>query len=541
LDWLDLITDALKLITKPRCLARYSLTLAAATLAAFALVACGGATVDPTEPQDFASRVTDLTTQASALSDELNTLGTPPATADSQLQELAAQLRELTTQLADAPQIIPADQLCVRQPDPSLTDGGATPAPVYATADAPFANLNGFTDIQPNQRNVELIMNSFRTNLDASIIYCAEFETEDGVFVAELYPACSPIAVGAFVYLAQSGFYDGLTFHHVIENTIAVGGDRAGTGAGNPGFFFDDPSCPELRHNRAGTISLVNAGMPQTTGSQFLITMATGPYTAAWDTYDASGAMRDCNAAAEDGARTTCYPVIGRIVRNLENVLTIDPRDPDTATAPGERIRSIRITQQDIDTQLVTPFAAFIPQVAEVERDYAELDRDLSYTAIFETNRGSIIAELYPQCSPIAVANFTYLANGGFYDNIQFHRVIDNFVVQGGDPTATGAGGPPYSFGELSCSDYTHNTQGVISMANSGSFNTNGSQFFIAKATNDISRLDMYDANGDIKNCAADGVSCHPIFGAVTSGMDVVNSIVQGDTLRSVTVATNEP
>jgi len=531
-----LITDALKLITKPRCLARYSLTLAAATLAAFALVACGG------EMQSFSDRVDDFTNQAEALSDEIKELEDLPADTETQLQELAAQLRGLNTRLTDAARVVPTDQVCLPQPDHT---------PVYATSDAPFAftELNGFTDTDPNQDHANLVLNSFRTNLEASVIYCAEFETEDGVFVAELYPQCSPIAVGMFVYLAQTGFYDGLTFHDVRDNFFAAGGDPLANGTGNPGFLIEgqDESCPEYRHNRAGTISLINAGRPNTTGSLFLITMGTGEFTNAWDTYDASGVRRDCNSVGADGARITCYPVIGRVIHGFEeNVLSIDPRDQDTATTPGERIVSIRITQQDMNTRTVTPFTTVIPQVATVESIYANLDRDISYRALIDTSRGVIIADLYPQCSPIAVANFMYLANNGFYDNIQFHRVLDNFVVQGGDPLAVqganlndqeiGSGGPPYRFGELSCSDYTHNTQGVISMANTGNFNTNGSQFFIAKAdsSNDISHLDMYDANGELRNCAA--TSCHPIFGAVTSGMDVVNSIVQGDILLNISV-----
>jgi len=107
------------------------------------------------------------------------------------------------------------------------------------------------------------------------------------------------------------------------------------------------------------------------------------------------------------------------------------------------------------------------------------IDPKKQYTAIFHTERGDISAELYTAEAPQTVNNFVFLARSGFYNGTQFHRVIKNFMVQGGDPTGTGTGGPGYKWNdERSALNLKHDGPGVLSMANAGP-NTNGSQFFI--------------------------------------------------------------
>jgi peptidyl-prolyl cis-trans isomerase B (cyclophilin B) len=107
-----------------------------------------------------------------------------------------------------------------------------------------------------------------------------------------------------------------------------------------------------------------------------------------------------------------------------------------------------------------------------------EIDPAKNYRATIETNKGTILLELYPNYAPKTVNNFVFLARQGFYDGLKFHRVISNFMIQGGDPTGTGTGGPGYKFeDEVRNNPLKHET-GVISMANAGA-NTNGSQFFI--------------------------------------------------------------
>lgn len=139
------------------------------------------------------------------------------------------------------------------------------------------------------------------------------------------------------------------------------------------------------------------------------------------------------------------------------------------------------------------------------------------YRVTIETSRGQIEIELYPQYAPKTVNNFVFLAREGFYDGVTFHRVISNFMIQGGDPTGTGSGGPGYRFeDEVKDNPLKHET-GVLSMANAGP-NTNGSQFFITHSP-------QPHLNGK-----------HTVFGKVIKGMNVVNTIRQGDAMTQLSV-----
>ena len=146
-----------------------------------------------------------------------------------------------------------------------------------------------------------------------------------------------------------------------------------------------------------------------------------------------------------------------------------------------------------------------------------QIDPDTTYRATLTTSKGDIVLDLQPQHAPKTVNNFVTLARDGFYDGLTFHRVIPNFMIQGGDPNGTGTGGPGYRFeDETRDNPLTHET-GVISMANAGP-NTNGSQFFITHAPQP--HLD----------------GRHTVFGKVTQGQDVVDAVRQGDTMTSVTI-----
>jgi len=107
-----------------------------------------------------------------------------------------------------------------------------------------------------------------------------------------------------------------------------------------------------------------------------------------------------------------------------------------------------------------------------------QIDETKNYSVSIATNRGTIELELYPQHAPKTVNNFVYLAGQGFYDGVLFHRVIPNFMIQGGDPTGSGSGGPGYRFSDEFDGNPLRHERCVISMANAGP-NTNGSQFFI--------------------------------------------------------------
>jgi peptidyl-prolyl cis-trans isomerase B (cyclophilin B) len=146
-----------------------------------------------------------------------------------------------------------------------------------------------------------------------------------------------------------------------------------------------------------------------------------------------------------------------------------------------------------------------------------QIDIKKSYIATIETDRGNIELQLFPEYAPNTVNNFVFLSREGYYDGVTFHRVIAHFMIQGGDPTGTGRGGPGYRFAdEFKGNPLTHET-GVISMANAGP-GTNGSQFFIT-----------HEPQSHLNNH-------HTVFGKIIKGQEVVNGVQQGDVMRKITI-----
>jgi peptidyl-prolyl cis-trans isomerase B (cyclophilin B) len=147
------------------------------------------------------------------------------------------------------------------------------------------------------------------------------------------------------------------------------------------------------------------------------------------------------------------------------------------------------------------------------------IDAAKKYTAVLDTNRGKITVDLFPKDAPKTVNNFVFLAREGFYNGLKFHRVIPDFMIQGGDPQGTGSGGPGYKFADEVGAGKPKHKVGSLSMANAGP-NTNGSQFFITHIATDW----------------LDGK--HTVFGQVRdkASHDVVNAIKQGDVMNSVTI-----
>ena len=145
------------------------------------------------------------------------------------------------------------------------------------------------------------------------------------------------------------------------------------------------------------------------------------------------------------------------------------------------------------------------------------IDTNKKYSATFETSKGNIVVDLFPKEAPKTVNNFVFLAREGFYDGTVFHRVIPDFMIQGGDPEGSGRGGPGYKFEDETKNNPHKHKVGSLSMANAGP-NTNGSQFFITHVATDW-------LNGK-----------HTVFGEVRSGQDLVDAVKQGDTLKSVKI-----
>jgi len=162
---------------------------------------------------------------------------------------------------------------------------------------------------------------------------------------------------------------------------------------------------------------------------------------------------------------------------------------------------------------LLLAVVPFLATAEETEKAAPEAIADFKVT--IETDKGTIEGVLYASKTPITVANFANLAARKYYDNLKFHRVIADFMIQGGCPQGSGSGGPGYRFADEIVANLKHDRAGIFSMANAGP-GTNGSQFFITHK--DTPWLD----------------GRHTVFGHVTKGQDVVNNIAMGDTIKSI-------
>ena len=159
--------------------------------------------------------------------------------------------------------------------------------------------------------------------IDPSKEYLATFKlAKGGEFVVQLFPEQAPKTVNNFVFLAREGYYDGTTFHRVLEGFMAQGGDPTGTGMGGPGYEFEDEFNNDLAFDREGLLAMANAG-PNTNGSQFFITFAPTPHL------------------------TGRHTIFGEVVEGMDVVRSTTLRDPDTAPdSPGDAIELVTITEQ---------------------------------------------------------------------------------------------------------------------------------------------------------------------------------------------------
>lgn len=181
--------------------------------------------------------------------------------------------------------------------------------------------------------------------------------------------------------------------------------------------------------------------------------------------------------------------------------------------------------------------------LASCKAQYPDLEDGIY--AEFITTKGTMLAKLAYDKVPITVANFVSLAEGTntmvdsmyqgkkFYNGIIFHRVINDFMIQGGDPTGTGAGSPGYKFMDEFHPDLKHDKKGILAMANSG-YGTNGSQFYITHK--ETPWLNAYDDNNILKACENNRVSCHAVFGEVLLGLEIIDSVKKNDVIKELNI-----
>jgi len=204
------------------------------------------------------------------------------------------------------------------------------------------------------------------------------------------------------------------------------------------------------------------------------------------------------------------------IVVALGYMFVTNRGEPATVTEVPQAFEELQVT--DVPQTTSKEYDAYPPMTIEESKKY--------FATVKMANGGEFVMELFPDKAPVTVNSFVFLAREGYFDGVTFHRVLEGFMAQGGDPTGTGSGGPGYEFVNED-SDLTFNKDGVVAMANAGR-DTNGSQFFITFGAQEF-------LNGG-----------YTIFGQVIEGMDVVNAITrrdpdqfpdyQGDAIETITI-----
>ena len=192
-------------------------------------------------------------------------------------------------------------------------------APTQATEDSQEAAEGAATALEPADRD-GMYESSPGMTIDPESQYYAVFKTEKGDIRIKLFAAEAPVTVNNFVFLARDGFYNDTHFHRVLENFMAQGGDPSNTGAGGPGYQFQDEIAASLQFDRAGLLAMANAG-PNTNGSQFFITFAETPWL--------------------NGNHT----IFGEVVEGMDVLFSISLRDPRAATSPGDLLETVEIEE----------------------------------------------------------------------------------------------------------------------------------------------------------------------------------------------------
>ncbi len=341
-------------------------------------------------------------------------------------------------------------------------------------------------------------------------IYLATLRTAKGDITIELFDDLAPKTVNNFVFLAEAGFYDNTTFHRVITGFMAQGGDPTGTGAGGPGYTFEDEIAHGIVFDQAGLLAMANSG-PDTNGSQFFITYAPTPWLNGFHT------------------------IFGKVVEGLEVAESLTPRDPAESPAfEGDLILGVDI---EVKRRSSLPPATATPElmrpeealnrplavlpIEERENIYTGMPEmsialDKTYTASIVTTKGTIVVELEALSTPQSVNNFVQLANLGYWDNFPIN------AVQAGAYTLTGSpyGRPDSDVGyQLPSENGLEARQGAIAYwFRQDLLASSGSQILFL--LDDLPGFEEF----------------YTIFGYTTSGLDVIEALTAEDEIVRVTI-----
>jgi cyclophilin family peptidyl-prolyl cis-trans isomerase len=441
---------------------------------------------------------------------------------------------------------------CGRNNDPSTTAPASTdvpvtesavestPAAVVATTPEPpavatpnvvvpppeIANPGPVSTIMPMERN-EMYDAAPEMEIDPTKYYYATLKTMRGDIKVQLFADRAPITVNNFVFLARQGFYDNTVFHRVLDGFMAQAGDPTGSGAGGPGYQFEDEFFPGLVFDRPGLLAMANAG-PGTNGSQFFITFAATDWL--------------------NGGHT----IFGEVIEGEEVLSSLTRRDPSTQPDfAGDTLYTVIIEESDTSilptptpspptatpTMTPTPYA---PTSLEGERPLADvpaeervnyfnvapemvIDTDLTYTATISTSKGDMVVTLYDDDAPTAVNNLVVLANLGFYDNTPVSLVQPDDSIIIGAPDNNPLNDAGYKFaaevGAVAETNIGAITYIPVEQTSDGTILSSSSQLLIA----------LVQPPAQVNAQLA-------FFGQVVEGADVLPQLTTEDTILSITI-----
>jgi len=347
--------------------------------------------------------------------------------------------------------------------------------------------------------------------IDTQAIYLATLKTEKGDIKIELFAAKAPKTVNNFVFLAREGFYDGTTFHRVLPDFMAQGGDPTGTGSGGPGYRFEDEFHPDLRFDSAGYLAMANAG-PNTNGSQFFITFGPTDYL------------------------TGSHTIFGKVVEGMDVVLSLTLRDPqENPDYVGDLLYTVEI-EEIPESLLPPPTPTSIPIVPQLEEgrplaslDIADreglftgkpemvIDTTKLYVAIIETIKGNIEVELRPQFAPESVNSFFVLAELGYWDGFPIVYTEPGVLVLTGSPAGRVDSDVGYT---LPMEIGMPNSEGAVGFLFRPDLNASSAgQFYILLQ-------DSLELDGSFT-----------VFGYVIDGLDVARELTIEDRIERISVS----
>lgn len=311
----------------------------------------------------------------------------------------------------------------------------------------------------------------------------------------KLFPDLAPTGVSNFVELAKQGYYDELIFHRVIKNFMIQGGDPKGNGTGGDpasGITFSDNDFSDKLTHVSGAVAYANSGATSTNGSQFYIVTgekydeATLTQMEQYYGQTYSQGFKDLystvgGAPYLDGG----YTIFGQVFDGLDIVYRIQEASTDANDKPYDAvvIESVKVAEYD-GSEVKWYISDYdpIPEAQPVETvNFNQPAKDEEVIVMNIKDRGTVKIKLFPEQAPEGVENFIGLAKQGYYDGLTFHRVINEFMIQGGDPNGNGTGGESIWGGKFDgkTSKELSHFSGAIAYANSGATSTNGSQFYI--------------------------------------------------------------